>query len=53
LACIAAKYSVSAWGKPSYHPVEIVAGMSAWSANQSVLSFSFNVHYSSYAPRET
>ncbi len=31
-AAIAAKYSVSEWGKPSYQPVEYVPGMSACSS---------------------
>ena len=36
LALIALKYSVSAWGKPSYQPVDIVTGMSAWSSQKRV-----------------
>jgi hypothetical protein len=51
LAVIAAKYSVSACGKPSYQPVVIVAGMSACSCQKRVKSFSFFAHHSSYAPR--
>ena len=46
-AAIAAKYSVSECGKPSYQPVVIVAGMSAWSCQKRVKSFSFFAHHSS------
>ena len=44
---MALKYSLSAWGKPSNQPVVIVTGMSAWSGQKRVKSFSFLAHHSS------
>ena len=46
-SAIAAKYSVSECGKPSYQPVENVPGMSACRAKCAVKSFDSCAQYSS------